>query len=600
MDRQTRIAFGLIFVLLIGYFIVMDRLRPEPTAPTPGADTTQVAEAPAGEEAAAPAWPEALPPSVPETAAAPDAAAGPAPAMPAAPRRELVVRTDRARYVLDSRGATVSRIELLEFAGVDSEHVELIGPLADEDRAAVLAVDMELPSGMENSGGWDFVLDLPAGVDSLVLASGQEGTVVFSAGDGRGGELRKAFTFYGDRYEFLLSVGAEFEGGLAGASGVGIEWMRGIRSTERNVKDDHRSFKNVYLVGDSEKKQGLGNFKGARGLTERGERSEEGTVQWVGTHSKYFLAAVVPVNLQSGVATLVGDNEDKYLGFRVDYPLRGGRARFVEDFRVYAGPLLFNDLKAYGRGLEHMVDMGKLIRPISLAIKWLMDFLGRFIPNYGLVIILLSVITKFLFYRLTHKSFKSMKDMQRIQPELKALQEKYKNNKEQLQKATMELYKKHGVNPLGGCLPLLLQMPVFFALYRVLRGAVELRGAGFVAWIDDLSTMDVIYRLPFEIPFLGGFIDNSISVLPILMGVSMWIQQKLGGSGMGNGGMGQPGQMAAMNKIMPIFMTFIFYRMPSGLVLYWLVNNILTAAQQYFIHKGQDDSPGVVTAKAKA
>ncbi|MBN2170842.1 MAG: membrane protein insertase YidC [Candidatus Krumholzibacteriota bacterium] len=598
MDRQTRIAFGLIFLLLIGYFIVMDRMRPERPAPVPttGADSALVA---------AGAFDEAVEPVVPATeAAAPttpaEPAGGQAPVMAAAPHRELVVRTNRARYVLDSRGAAMTSIALLEFAGVGSEHVELIGPLADEERAAVLAVDVELPSGTEDSGGWDFALDLPAGIDSVVLAPGEERTILFRSSDGRGGELRKAFTFYGDRYEFLLSVGGEFAGGLGGARGVGIEWTRGIRSTERNLKDDYNSFKNVFLVGDSEQKRSLRNFKGARGLAERGERSEEGTVQWVGTHSKYFMAALVPVNVQSGVATLVGDSEDKYLGFRVDYPLRGGRVRYDEDFHVYAGPLLFNDLKAYGRGLEHMVDMGRLIRPISLAIKWLMDFLGRFIPNYGLIIILLSVLTKFLFYRLTHKSFKSMKDMQRIQPEIKALQEKYKNNKEQLQKATMELYKKHGVNPLGGCLPLLLQMPVFFALYRVLRGAVELRGAGFVWWIDDLSTMDVAYRLPFTIPILGGFIDNAISVLPILMGVSMWIQQKMGGTGMGNGGMGQPGQMAAMNKIMPIFMTFIFYRMPSGLVLYWLVNNILTAAQQYFIHKGLDESPGVVTAKAKA
>jgi YidC/Oxa1 family membrane protein insertase len=255
-------------------------------------------------------------------------------------------------------------------------------------------------------------------------------------------------------------------------------------------------------------------------------------------------------------------------------------------------------LKAHGRGLEHLVDMGTLIRPISLAIKWLMDFLSRFIPNYGLNIILLSVFTKVLFYRLTHKSLKSMKEMQAIQPELKGLQDKFKGDRDRLNRETLALYKRAGVNPLSGCLPLLLQMPVFFALYRVLRGAVELRGAGFMLWMDDLSNMDVIYKLPFAIPLVGSFIENSISVLPVLMGVSMWAQQKLGGSGMGMGTESpQAAQMAMINKIMPVFMTFVFYRMPSGLVLYWLVNNILQVAQQYYIHKGLD-KPRVITAGA--
>ncbi len=596
MDRQTRIAFGLIFLLFILYFGYMSRFAPQREPSEVEGDSLVRSETPAEtvEDGAF-----APPVSEPEPAVSADASPLVPEEFDEGPRREIVVETERARYRLDSRGAVLTRIELLEFGGVDSEFVELIGAPEGEERASALSVELDGTGGRRGSADWDFQVELPGGGDSVQLKGKSEETVVFRASDGAGGQLLKSYTFSADRLDFRLEIHGEFGGSLAGTRALTVDWSHGILSTEKGRKDDLRSFNNYYLVGEDQRKRSLRNFKDSNGMPGSGDRSEEGTVQWLATKNKYFVVALVPDELQTGRAMLVGDNEDEYLGWRAEYPLRGERKVFSESFRVYAGPLVYEDLKVYGRSLEKLVDMGTLIRPISLAIKWLMDFLSRFIPNYGVIIILLSIFTKVLFYRLTHKSLKSMKDMQALQPELKAIQEKHKGNREQLSKAQMELYKKHGVNPLGGCLPLLFQMPVFFALYRVLRSAVELRGAGFMLWIDDLSNMDVIYKLPFHIPLLGGFIDDSICVLPLLMGLTMWIQQKLGGSGMGMGAeSAQASQMAAMNKIMPIFMTFIFYRFPSGLVLYWLVNNILQVAQQYYIHKGLDQKPKVVPANA--
>jgi YidC/Oxa1 family membrane protein insertase len=194
----------------------------------------------------------------------------------------------------------------------------------------------------------------------------------------------------------------------------------------------------------------------------------------------------------------------------------------------------------------------------------------RGVPNYGLVIILLSALTKVLFWPLTQKSFKSMRDMQKLQPKLAALKEKYKDDAQRLNKAMMELYREHGVNPVGGCLPMLLQMPVFISLFNVLSKTIELRRAGFVWWINDLSAPDVVARLPFSLPFIG----NAVSVLPILMGIAMFLQQKMSTT--------DPKQ-AAMTYLLPVVFTVMFFRFPSGLVLYWLVNNVLTIGHQYLM-----------------
>ncbi len=238
-------------------------------------------------------------------------------------------------------------------------------------------------------------------------------------------------------------------------------------------------------------------------------------------------------------------------------------------------------LSREGIGLEGMIDLGwALIQPISRVMLATTTWMYKFVHNYGVVIVLISLLTKLLFYRLTHKSFQSMKDMQSIQGQVNELKEKHKGDSQKMNKEMWALYKREGVNPMGGCLPMLLQMPVFIALYSVLRSTIQLRQAPFFLWIDDLSRPDVLFQMPFELPFLGG----SFCLLPILMGISMFVQQKMTTV--------DPRQKMLI-YMMPIMFTVMFYRLPSGLVLYWFVNNILSIGQQWMVRRGGDSKkPG--------
>ena len=242
----------------------------------------------------------------------------------------------------------------------------------------------------------------------------------------------------------------------------------------------------------------------------------------------------------------------------------------------YIGPIQYEVLKSYGVGLEKSVDLGwKIFHPLAGLILRFMNWLYRWLPNYGVIIILISVLTKALFYPLTVSSTRSMKRMQEVQPKMKALQEKYKNNQEKLSQEMMRLYKEEKINPMGGCLPMLLQMPVFIALYQALRGDIALRQAPFVGWIHDLGQPDALFRLPVALPFVG----DEFNLLPLLMAATTYWQVKITPSAPPGGG-----SMAMMNKLMPVMMLVFFYSFPSGLVLYWLVNNLLTIYQTWRIH----------------
>jgi YidC/Oxa1 family membrane protein insertase len=311
---------------------------------------------------------------------------------------------------------------------------------------------------------------------------------------------------------------------------------------------------------------------------------------------KYFTVALLAPTPVGGAARLQGRKADGFMSASIDLPASERQGRVEQTVDLYVGPLDYDGLKALGRGLDSNVDLGnKYTRPVSWAVLWSLLKLHTVIPNYGIVIILLSVFTKVLFYRLTHKSFKSMRDMQALQPRLQALKEKYKNDKQRLSQETMKLYKESGVNPLGGCLPMLLQMPIFIALFNVLRNTIELRQAPFVGWMNDLSQPDVLATLPFSLPMLG----NAVSVLPIIMGASMFLQSKLGGSIAGPES--SPTQSKALMYMMPIVFTVLFYKMPSGLVLYWIVNTVLSVWQQYYINKGAEkDERAKAEAASKA
>ncbi|HLB25006.1 MAG TPA: membrane protein insertase YidC, partial [Nitrospirota bacterium] len=234
-----------------------------------------------------------------------------------------------------------------------------------------------------------------------------------------------------------------------------------------------------------------------------------------------------------------------------------------ESFIFYGGPKEYDRLKAVGAGLERSVDFGWfafIAKPLFVSLKY---FYGM-VHNYGWAIIIITVIIKLIFAPLTHSSQKSMKRMSKLQPHFAELKEKYKGDPTRMNQEMMGLYKKHKVNPLGGCLPMLIQIPVFIALYNVLNNSIELRQAPFALWLTDLSAKDPYY------------------VLPILMGLSMLAMQKMTPTSM------DPKQNRIM-MLMPVVMTFMFINLPSGLVLYFTVSNLLSMAQQLYINKYTED-----------
>lgn len=274
-------------------------------------------------------------------------------------------------------------------------------------------------------------------------------------------------------------------------------------------------------------------------------------IDWVASQDKYFLFAVVPSMRFSSVSL---SKEDALGGFP-RYVLKEEEV-LVNKIKVYAGPRDYKTLKACSLSLLSGLWF------FSKFLLFVLVLIEKIVKNYGLAIILLTLFIKIILHPLTRKNFKMMKKMAAIKPHIDKLKEKHKDDHKTIQEETIKLYKEHNVNPFGGCFPILLQMPVFFALYSVMDKAIELRGAPFILWIKDLSLKDPYF------------------VLPILMGITMLIQQRMTPSSSSD---------PAMNKmmfIMPIAMTFVFLNFPSGLVLYWLSQNILTIIEHWIIEKG--------------
>ncbi len=221
-----------------------------------------------------------------------------------------------------------------------------------------------------------------------------------------------------------------------------------------------------------------------------------------------------------------------------------------------------------------------IIRPISeYVIIPLFQFLHFFVPNYGIVLILFSFIVKIVLYPLTKTSMRSMQKMQALQPMMNEIREKYKDDPQKMNQQVMRLYKEYGVNPAGGCLPMILQLPILYALWAVFSSTIELRQASFIWWIKDLSIPDVVTTLPFRIPIFG---INEISGLALLMGITMLVQQKMS--------VKDPCQQA-MVYLMPILMTLMFNNFPAGLNLYYFVFNFLSIGQQMWINKQHKNEP---------
>ena len=384
-----------------------------------------------------------------------------------------------------------------------------------------------------------------------------------------GQQAKKSLTFYPNNYTIKVSVDLQkISDKYISQEQFTLNWKGGITSTEPNKKDEASFFAANLSQGKEISKHGgkLGKVV-----------SSTGRPEWATVRSKYFAVAIIPMSTSNYGEIRAKKNTQSKTTINQEVPIYNFGVGFSSaapaEALIYLGPLQYDNIKALGVGLENTLSLGLApIRFIGRAVLLLLVNLHKAIPNYGVVLIIFSIIIKILVYPLTKKSYQSMKEIQTIQPEVTKLREKFKNDPQKLNQATMNLYKEHGVNPLGGCLPMLLQMPLLFALFIVFRSTIELRGAPFVFWISDLSQPDALIPLPFSLPLYG----DQISLLPLLMGVSMFVQQKMTTS------QANP-QQKMMTQFMSVFFIILFNQFPSGLNLYYTLFNVLTILQQKYL-----------------
>lgn len=462
--------------------------------------------------------------------------------------------------ISNKNGGSIISFVLKNYKTSDSASVQLVDNL-NRNNLLFSAMSVEgIPLNLNNywtadAGTRDFFVDtLPVSLRFSTLVDGKN--------------IYKTITFNPNSYKIEISLDLSNVRDVISQGIYSLSWNGGLPSTEKSLKDELFYFKSYIYQGDE-----LSSEKLRKGKTL--SENYRGRTEWAAVRNKYFISAIIPIDGGVG-GSLNGAYEGEVPQFDVAV---SQQANSSNSFTLYLGPLEYGHVSALGVGLEQSMSMGwSIIRPISRGVLAALVAMHKFIPNYGVVLIIFSILIKIIVYPLTRKSYQSMRAMSTLQPKLQALKEKHAKDPQKLNQATMKLYKEEGVNPMGGCLPMLIQMPLLFALFQVFRSTIELRGAPFVLWITDLSAPDTLFTI-------GNF---PINILPLVMAASMFIQQKMTPTAAG------AGQQKSMMYMMNIFFIFIFYRLPSGLNLYYTLFNILTILQQKYLTPHQQ--PGAVPA----
>ena len=397
--------------------------------------------------------------------------------------------------------------------------------------------------------------------------------------------IEKRSTFYSNSLlinHVIWVNGFELDN-LNATNSLGLFWDKGLNNTEKNLYDDI-SYSSV-SISENKKIETSSLIPSSINDNMEDLISSGGLVDWVAMRTKYFILAVLPPNkselfnrvvCRGDAQNIAGESLAPRYSLTVSKNIEpnGGTV----SFNTYLGPLDIDYINALDTTLDRIMNFGWfVIQPFSRGILWLLKSLNSLGLNYGVILILFAFLVRIITGPLTKKSFESTQKMQAIQPKLKKIQDKYKSDPQKLNTEMVKLYRENGVNPLGGCLPMLLQMPLLFSLFLVFRSTIEFRGASFVWWIKDLSLPDTIINLPFTIPIYG----DQIAFLPILLGISMFLTQKMSMSNMDTG----MGQQKYMMYFMSAFFFLIFNSFPSGLNLYYLIYNILNYLQQKSLKK---------------
>jgi YidC/Oxa1 family membrane protein insertase len=563
MDTQRLILF-VVFSLsaLMLWEAWQKEHRPPPVTSAP-APTKSVSSA---DVPPIPASPSAVPGSPPAAGAS---------AKEAAPSQIITITTDLYRAKIDTTGGTVAEIALLKHRDPSDETKPYLALLRAAERTNIAQAGL-LGEGMPNHRTVYEVLpgprDLPPGADRIELRL-QATTPI-------GDKVVQVLTFHRGSYVIDVAFDITNKGSSPVAPYAYFQLTRdkATQGTHSSMAPVSYTGPVIYNDSDKFKKVEFGELdKEASDPTRKAPYTKNADNGWVGMVEHYFVSAWIPGDdrrIPREYFARKLDNDLYSVGMIVPVGTIAPGATGEVRVALYVGPQQQDELAKLAKGLDLVVDYG-IFTLISAPLFWLLKWLHSIVGNWGWSIVLLTIIIKSAFYPLNHASARSMAKMKVIAPKLKALQEQYANDKQQLQIKMMEMYKQEKINPLGGCLPILVQIPVFIALYWVLLSAVELRHAPWIGWIKDLSAPDPYF------------------VLPVIYAVTAYLQVRLSPTPISD-----PVQAKVM-QIMPIAFSVMFLFFPSGLVLYWLVNNSLQIFQQWHMNRVLEKEAATVAAKRR-
>lgn len=569
MEKRTLLAVVISFVILLGWAWLFPPPPPEKSAP-PLPEEASSTRLDIQESPTVISRPEDLPASYQVQDVVPDL-----------PSKEIIVETDYYRLVVDSRGGVVKSLQLKRhhrfksrlswatwFPSLrDMSFLKMIfgeDPPDGKEHNQVEMINRNLEGvqahavQFENNEEWSLLFrnaSYASNVDNIKLNSEDEQKQLVLTSPVIGGiQLIKTFEIFSGTY--VLNYKTQVINRSDFIQPLRIRHVFG----EGRVPDTD-SIERMTHIGPIYYYDGSVETEDTEDIEEEIQIS---SMEWLGLEDQYFIKAVSPMTpVKYGYfQALRSFNGEKtlepYFGVRLPLVELQSNRQIEARFQIYYGPKEDLEMEKFGKDFPqaHHMTLESLAKPLLILLRGIY----KYVHNYGVAIIILTILVRLVLFPLTYKGMKSMKKMQQLQPKMKKIQAKYKDNREKLNTEVMDLYKRHKVNPVGGCLPMLLQIPVFFALYSALMSAVELRHAPFYLWISDLSAPD------------------GLGITPLLMGISMYLQQKMSPTAM------DPTQAKIMGML-PIVFTIFTFTFPSGLTLYWVTSNVLSIGQQYLINR---------------
>jgi YidC/Oxa1 family membrane protein insertase len=574
MNKNAIIAIILTFLVILLWSTLQSRFFPS----TPVKETKKE-EAPG----------ERKPERIGETQAPKEVKAPKRPSVTA--KKEVTVETENYWAVFTSEDARLKHFRLKKYKDRVEESVvaiklvglvqNILGKKVDEPKKPVpldlvnTTEEEGLPLGLafdsvqaapETEGFWEVDKE-----DLRLLKEGEEGEILFMKTLENGLKVSKKYRFHAEKDAIDLEVEIHNPSTHSITTQIGLGWT-GRVELKKLADEGNKDFglKYAFLKNKKVEKKDLAGSTGGgctpgcqtrKTSVEPFEFADKGEIEWYSFGGEYFSAVMISPPSEKNETLMVNGKANGIVTANLFVspvsipPQQGTRI----PYRIYLGPKEAGRLKDLGAGVEKLVDFG-FFDIVAKPLLWFMKLTHNVTKNFGIDIIIISILIKIIFLPLTQISMKSMKEMQKVQPEMSRLKETHKNDKAKLQQEMMLLYKRRKINPMSGCLPMLIQIPVFIALYNALQNSIEMRHAPFFLWIQDLAAKDPIY------------------VTPIIMGATMVLQQKMTPTA------ADPAQ-AKMFLLMPIMFTFLFLNFPSGLVLYWLINNVLSIAHQYYMNK---------------